>query len=147
MLDFEHPKRAPFTYYGGKSAIVSNILPLIVPHTVYVEPFVGAGSVLFSKPWPQVSNLQHYREVINDSNGDLINFYRVLQDKDKAEKLVHRIEFTPYAMSEHSLSKEVLKSKSDYSDIDCAWVFFCKYPSIVREYFPRGLGLFHIWWG
>lgn len=59
-------------YYGGKYAMVRHILPLIPPHTVYCEPFVGGGVVLLNK---QRSN----NELINDKEYKLIFLYYVIK--------------------------------------------------------------------
>ena len=84
-------KGQPFGYYGGKQRMVSKILPLIPKHTVYIEPFFGGGSVFFRKPYPAISDNSHYREVINDFDERAINFFRVLQDKNKFEILQHKL--------------------------------------------------------
>jgi len=94
------------SYYGGKQRMAHNIIPLIPKHTVYVEPFAGGAAIFFLKPWPDVSNADHYREVLNDKNSDLINLYRCFQDKDKAERLIHRLEFTLYSRGEYVTAKE-----------------------------------------
>jgi len=60
-------------YYGGKRRLLKYILPLIPEHKVYVEPFVGGGSVYFAKPRSEV-------EVISDINQPLIEFYRTIRD-------------------------------------------------------------------
>ena len=71
--------RKPATsYYGGKQRMAHNVIPLLPKHTVYVEPFCGGATIMFKKPWPAVSNRDHYREVINDHDERLINFYRAL---------------------------------------------------------------------
>ena len=62
--------KPPISYYGGKQRMASKIIPLIPPHTVYVEPFAGGAAILFNKPWPSVTNRDHYREIINDTDGD-----------------------------------------------------------------------------
>ena len=98
--------KPPFSYYGGKQRLASKILPLIPKHTVYVEPFAGSAAVMFNKPWPEVSNSDHYREVLNDLNLDIYGFYKCLQDKEKAKKLLHRLEFTLYSIKEHEISKQ-----------------------------------------
>lgn len=64
--------RSPLSYVGGKNRFVSIILPLIPEHTTYVEPFAGGAQLLFHKPVSKV-------EVLNDLDGELVNFYRVCQ--------------------------------------------------------------------
>lgn len=88
-----------FSYYGGKQRMASNIVPLITKHTVYVEPFAGGAAVFFAKSWTDVSNQDHYREVLNDSDGCIVNFYRVLRDQPDA--LIRSCCLTPYAREEH----------------------------------------------
>lgn len=64
--------KTPISYYGGKQRLVPEILPLIPKHTQYVEPFCGGAAVFWAKqPSPH--------EVINDLDGRVVNFYRVLQ--------------------------------------------------------------------
>lgn len=41
--------RPPFAYYGGKTNMVNNILPLIPHHKQYVEPFRGKNTVGIAK--------------------------------------------------------------------------------------------------
>ena len=94
------------SYYGGKQRMAHNIIPLIPKHTVYVEPFAGGAAIFFLKPWPDLSDRDHYREVLNDKNGDLINLYRCFQDKEKSERLIHRLEFTLYSRGEYVTAKE-----------------------------------------
>ena len=77
-----------FSYYGGKQRQVPNILPLLPKHTVYVEPFSGGAAVFFGKPWPDVSDGTHYREILNDMDGRITNFYRVCQDTQKRDELL-----------------------------------------------------------
>jgi len=57
---------------GGKRRHLKNILPLIKPHTCYVEPFAGGLAVLLAKERSKV-------EVVNDANRDLISLYRCAQ--------------------------------------------------------------------
>ena len=82
---------------GGKSNSIKTIIPIIPEHKTYVEPFCGASWILFAKPQSKV-------EVINDINGDLINFYEVI--RIQYENFIHRFDY-------------VLKSKElflDYRD-------------------------------
>jgi DNA adenine methylase len=66
--------KTPISYYGGKQRLVSKILPLIPKHQLYCEPFLGGAAVFFAKEKSKV-------EVINDTNNELINFYKVLQNR------------------------------------------------------------------
>lgn len=59
-------------WIGGKRRLAKHIIPLIQPHTCYVEPFAGAAAILFLKEPSKV-------EVINDINLELITLYRVVQ--------------------------------------------------------------------
>ena len=56
-------------WVGGKRQLLDTIVPLIPEYTTYYEPFVGGGAVLF--------HLQPVKAVINDSNAELINIYKV----------------------------------------------------------------------
>ncbi len=87
-----------FSYYGGKQRIAQKILPLLPAHKVYVEPFCGGASVLFAKP-------PSFNEVINDTNGRIVNFFRAL--RDEPDELIRRIKLTPYSRREHFGAREV----------------------------------------
>jgi DNA adenine methylase len=51
-------------------------------HRVYVEPFVGGAAVFFAKPPSKMV-------VINDINGELVNFYKVVKnDFQSLQKVV-----------------------------------------------------------
>lgn len=66
--------RSPLNYLGGKSRLASRIVPLIPSdHTCYCEPFCGAAWVLFSKK-------PSHSEVINDADGELVTFWRIVQN-------------------------------------------------------------------
>lgn len=59
-------------WMGGKRRLADKILPLFPEHQCYVEAFAG-GAALFYKKDPVKS------EVLNDTNGELVNLYRVVQ--------------------------------------------------------------------
>ena len=112
------------SYYGGKQRLAPKIVPLLPKHTVYVEPFCGGAAVFFSKPWPPVTNSHHYREVLNDLDGRLINLYRVIRHPDLGPELISRLECTLYSRDEHYLSKKVLTTNNKWSNIDLAWAYY-----------------------
>lgn len=62
----------PLAYVGGKSRLRKEIIKQIPEHKTYCEVFMGGGWVFFGKEPSKV-------EVINDLDGDLVTFYRVLQ--------------------------------------------------------------------
>lgn len=79
---------SPIIWKGGKAQLRAEILSLMetVPHTRYVEPFVGAAWVLLGK-YPVGC------EVINDLDGGLINFFQVLADPKWHAQLQERFEY------------------------------------------------------
>jgi DNA adenine methylase len=99
------PKTPPISWYGGKQRMTHNIVPLIPKHMVYVEPFAGSCAVLFKKPYPAVTNIEHYREVINDTDKDLINFFTVL--RDNGEALCEKLALTLYSEEERRRAKVI----------------------------------------
>lgn len=62
----------PITIIGGKSRVAKSIIALFPDHLCYAEPFSGGAQVLFRKPPSRV-------EVLNDLDGELVNFFRVCQ--------------------------------------------------------------------
>ncbi|MCK7559409.1 DNA adenine methylase [Chitinophaga sedimenti] len=62
------------TYYGGKQKMAPIIDTFIVPHVLYEEPFAGGAAYFWYKRPSEV-------EILNDINGELINFYRVVQNQ------------------------------------------------------------------
>jgi len=66
-------------YPGGKTKLKKEIIKYIPPHKVYVEPFVGGGSVFFAKQPAE-------KEVINVIDKDLVRFYRYFKRRDVSVK-------------------------------------------------------------
>ncbi len=70
---------------GGKSKLKNKIISLMPPHDTYVEPFIGGGSVFFSKTPSPIS-------AINDKDIDIYNIYKDM--KEVGDKMINR-DFTP----------------------------------------------------
>lgn len=87
------PRRPALRYHGGKWRLAPWIISHFPPHQGYVEPFGGAASVLLQKP-------RSKSECYNDLDGRVVNFFRVLQDKEKAAELRRLCSLTPYARTE-----------------------------------------------
>lgn len=81
----------------------NKIVPLIPKHTCYVEPFAGGAAIYFAKPVPAVTNADHYREVLNDKDGRITNFYRVL--KTRPDELIAALEATLFSWAEYQESR------------------------------------------
>jgi DNA adenine methylase len=92
-------RRPAFRYHGGKWKLAPWIISHFPAHRIYVEPFCGAASVLLRKP-------RAYAEVLNDTDGDVVNLFRVLRDERKARKLQRALEFTPFARAEFEQAYE-----------------------------------------
>lgn len=104
--------RTPITYYGGKQTMLKHILPLIPAHKLYTEAFCGGCAVFFSKTPVEA-------EIINDLNGDLVNFYRVARNNFAA--LQHRISMTLHSRDTHVHAAHVLKYPVFFDEIERAW--------------------------
>ncbi|MEW6469646.1 MAG: DNA adenine methylase [Bacteroidota bacterium] len=106
--------KSPLNIYGGKARLVKYILPLIyaADPVRYVEPCAGGAQMTFALP-------KHRKEVINDINGNIVAFFRVL--KTKQPEFIRKVVGTPYSRSEFQRAKEIFFSPHDYSDIDRAW--------------------------
>ena len=64
--------RPPFCRIGSKSDMAKTIVPLIPPHKIYVEPFIGGGAIYWNK---KPAN----KSVINDLDKSLIRDYKLLK--------------------------------------------------------------------
>lgn len=83
--------RSPLVWLGGKGRLAERITPLLPKperHLTYVEPFCGGASMLFSRRPAGI-------EVINDMNGELVNFFQVL--RDDGDRLREYLQNTPYS--------------------------------------------------
>src|SRR5437763_4524339 len=83
-----HP---PLKWHGGKHYLASQIVAFMPPHTHYVEPYAGGLAVLLAKPCEGIS------EVVNDLNGDLTNFWRVLQNETLFRRCKRQIQAVPFS--------------------------------------------------
>lgn len=109
--------KTPITYYGGKQSILKHILPLVPPHKRYTEAFLGGAALFFAKePAPS--------EVINDLDGNLIQFYRVAQTNYPALK--ERIDATLHSRDTHTQAGHILSYPCFYEPVDIAWAIWVR---------------------
>jgi len=96
-------KPIPFRYPGGKFYALNILAPywLDCPHDEYREPFVGGGSVFFTKELCK-------HNILNDIDSELITTYRIFKDENL------RLEFLNLLNNEVATKErwqEIFKSK------------------------------------
>lgn len=130
---------SPFKWVGGKSRLRKYIIPLLAPHSCYVEVFGGAGWVLFGKPISPV-------EVLNDIDQELISFFRVVREKpeeliDSFElELVSRAEFDRLAHLDPTQLTDVQRAHRFYYLIMAGWGGELNYPRFQTSITDGGHG-------
>lgn len=104
--------KPPLTYYGGKQKMAATILQLIPEHVLYTEPFAGGAAMLFAKEQSEI-------EVINDTNRELINFYKVMQQDFMS--LSQKIRITLHSRREHQDANVIYNNPHLFDDLQRAW--------------------------
>jgi DNA adenine methylase len=104
--------KTPLSYYGGKQKLCSLILEMIPQHNLYCEPFIGGGAVFFAKEPSEI-------EVLNDTNKELINFYRVVQNNYvDLEKMIRA---TLHSRRLHTDASVVYSNPHLFNEVKRAW--------------------------
>jgi len=93
-IELKQDYQTPIGWYGGKFRLRKLIVGLIPPHSTYVEPFFGGGSILFTKSPSRV-------EIVADVNNGVVTFFQVLRNEKMAKELQRRLILTPYSREEH----------------------------------------------
>lgn len=104
----------PMAYYGGKTRLAAKITALLPDHDHYIEPFAGSLAVLLAKPPSRM-------ETVNDLDGLLMTFWRVL--RDKPTELARACALTPHSRAELETARAADLSELD--DVEVArlvWV-------------------------
>lgn len=87
----------PIAYFGGKTRLAERIVAEFPRHEHYVEPFGGSLAVLLAKTRSSM-------ETVNDLDGDLMTFWRVL--RDRPAELARACALTPHSRIEHQSAHE-----------------------------------------
>ena len=105
--------KTPISYYGGKQKLATKIISLIpADHLLYVEAFTGGGAVFFAKQ-PSTA------EVLNDTNKELMNFYRTVQNDFVG--LEKEIRITLHSRDLHRKAAVIYNHPDMFSEIKRAW--------------------------
>jgi DNA adenine methylase len=97
----------PLKWHGGKHYLARRIVGLMPRHLHYVEPYFGGGAVLLARDpddprlWiGSDSSRRGVSELVNDLNGRLMNFWRVIRDEGTFQQFRRMVEAIPLARSE-----------------------------------------------
>lgn len=104
--------RTPITYYGGKQQLCTTILALIPEHVLYTEAFCGGAVIFFGKPKSKV-------EVLNDTNREIINFYKVVQNDFVS--LEKEVRISLHSRSMHNDAYAVYTNPHLFNEVKRAW--------------------------
>ncbi|RFZ77337.1 DNA adenine methylase [Lacrimispora amygdalina] len=77
-------------YPGSKKRIASWIIENMPEHHSYLDPYFGGGGMFFEK-------LPSKIETVNDLDGNVVNFFRVIQNPESRQELQEWLTYTPYS--------------------------------------------------
>lgn len=117
MAHHPDPLLPPFIYAGSRVHSAEQIVSVLPPHKHYVEPFAGSLSVLLRKTRAPM-------ETVNDLDGLLMAFWRVLRDRYDELEVVCAL--TPTSRAEYQACQDTLH-ESGIDELERArrvWVVF-----------------------
>jgi DNA adenine methylase len=107
--------KTPLSYYGGKQQLAKTILGLIPAHRLYCEPFLGGAAIFFAKEPSKV-------EIINDSNGEIVNFYEVLQRDFTA--LEKEVAISLHSRKQYRQAEVIYQNPEMFDRVKRAWAIW-----------------------
>lgn len=90
--------RSPVPYFGGKAWLAPRLASVLPPHKHYIEVCGGSLAVLLAKRPSR-------QETVNDLDGHLMTFWRVL--RDRPDDLERVCSLTPHSRTERALAQEI----------------------------------------
>jgi DNA adenine methylase len=117
----------PLKYYGGKHYLAKWIISFIPPHTNYIEPYFGGGAVLLNKDPEGIS------EIVNDIDGELTNFWRVLQNPVLFQQFYRKIEVMPFSQTEWNNYFKQSATKSLSVDLAIKFFVVCRQSMLGKQ--------------
>ena len=100
---------SPLQWTGNKGCIYTTIDAFMPPHKIYIEPCMGSAEVFLRKKPSE-------KEILNDYNGDLVKFFRVLQSSQKLAFLLGRLYFSYNSEQIFKENKMLLKGVPNILD-------------------------------
>ena len=100
---------SPIPWTGSKGCIYRTIDAFMPPHKTYIEACMGSAEVFLRKAPAQ-------KEIINDYNGDLVKFFRVLQRNEKLAYLIGRLYLSFNSEELFRENKEMLQNTPNILD-------------------------------
>lgn len=116
-------------WVGGKSLSAEKIVNLMGDHNCYVEVFGGALWTFFRKTPSKT-------EVVNDINGELINFYRCIQRKHTEFIARGDLELYSRELYYEYLNDFYSGRHLEFDDLERGFRFFC----LIKEAFGAKFG-------
>jgi len=116
----------PCKTHGGKHYLASRIVAMMPPHLTYCEPYAGGLSVLLAK------NPEGVSEVVNDIDGDLMNFWECLADTKQFASFVRLVQAAPFSevvwngCARNNPDTNLPAGLPDNEYVDCALRFFVR---------------------
>lgn len=121
--------KTPIKYYGGKQTMIADILPLFPKdYKGYIEPFAGGAAIFFAK---EPSKL----EVLNDMNGELVNFYRIC--KTNIDALMEKVNASIYSLKLYEVANCIYSAPMLFDEVTRAWALWY----LSRTSFASQLGI------
>lgn len=123
---------SPLKYHGGKHYLAKPIISLMPPHLNYCELFGGSLAVLLERDplqdrlGPgQPSYQRGCSEVVNDLDGRLMNFWRVLQDPAAFVEFQRQVAAIPFSEGHWERARDLSQTPvSPQPCVDAAVAFF-----------------------
>jgi DNA adenine methylase len=104
--------KTPLSCCGGKQTPAGTILGLVPPRRLYCGPFIG-GAAVFSAKEPSKAG------IINDTNGETVNFYEVLR-RDFAA-LEKEIAVSLHSRAQHRKTRVICENPDMFDRVKRAW--------------------------
>ena len=110
--------------------IIEACAPVLPATNVWVEVFCGSAAVTMAKERSKV-------EVINDCDGDIVNFFRVLRNTVQTRQLMQLLAFTPYSRREYA---DLVALPPPADPVQRAWRFWAIARMCYGGYRPANHG-------